>query len=1171
MHPDKPTTPPADSTAAAPTGLPRRAFLFRLGAAGFGAAALTSHAIAGLQQLTPLAVDNPLRGYPARGWEKAYRDLYKSDSTFTFLCAPNDTHNCLLTAYVKSGVVTRIGPTWKFNEATDLDGTKVSRRWDPRCCQKGLALVRKFYGDRRIKRPMGRKGFVDWATAGFPRDAKTGAVDPKYLQRGKDPWVPLSWDQAFELSAKALVDIATTYGGASGKAKLLAQGYDPPMIDAMQDAGVQTLKFRGGMPALGMTRVMAQYRLANSMALVDAKLRKVGPDKAVGARGWDNYSWHTDLPPGHPMVIGQQTNDFDLACTEYAGLVLVWGMNWITTKMPDAHWLTEARLKGTKVVVIACEYSATCNKADEAIIVRPGTTPALALGLAQQLIASRQFDADYVKAFTDLPYLVRTDSGQMLRAGEVFKDYQLATLSNHITVLADGEQPAPNFKQSGAIATAAQRAAWGDHVVWDAVKKVPVAINRDQIGDHFKKLGLDPQLEGEVEVTLVDGSKVKCRSVFDATKQMLDQSYTPAQVEQLTWAPAKAIESLAKDIAANKTRTLFAMGMGPNQFFNSDLKDRAVFLVAALTNNVGHKGGNVGSFAGNYRAAYMSGVPQYIAEDPFNLQADATKPATIKQYYKAESVHYWNHGDSILRYGKTVLTGKTHMPTPTKAILVSNSNSLIGNVKGHYEVIANVLPKQEFVAVSEWWWTASCEYADLVFAIDSWAEMKRPDMTISVTNPFLYVFPTTPLPRIHDTRGDIEVAAGIGGALATLTGDERLRQMWQFVDAEKARPYLQRILNGSTDGRGYQFAELEKKAEAGTPTLLLSRTYPKYSSFEQVQESKPWYTKTGRMEFYREEPEFRDAGENVIVHREPIDSTPYAPNVIVSAPHPLLRPKQPADYGADPADLKGDSRQARNVVMTVAEVLASHHPLHGEGYDLVFHTPKYRHGAHTTPTDLDIVAAWFGPFGDIHRSDKRKPFVGEAYVDMNPADAKALGIEDGDYVWIDADPHDRPFHGWQENPEFYKVARLQARARYYPGTPRGITRMWHNMYGATIGSVLGTEVNPTGLAKNPATGFQSHFRSGSHQSATRGWLKPTWMTDSLYVKNLFGQTMKQGFVPDVHCPTGAPRESMVKITKKEDGGINGQKLWRGAALGLRPGYENPELKTILAGGFAKKV
>ena len=78
-----------------------------------------------------------------------------------------------------------------------------------------------------------------------------------------------------------------------------------------------------------------------AMALLDAKIRGLGPDKAVGARGFDNYSWHTDLPPGHPMVTGQQTVEFDLHAVEHAKTLVVWGMNWITTKMPDAHWLTE--------------------------------------------------------------------------------------------------------------------------------------------------------------------------------------------------------------------------------------------------------------------------------------------------------------------------------------------------------------------------------------------------------------------------------------------------------------------------------------------------------------------------------------------------------------------------------------------------------------------------------------------------------------------------------------------------------------------------------------------------------------------------------------------------------------------------------------------------------------
>ncbi|OQW90655.1 MAG: molybdopterin oxidoreductase [Beggiatoa sp. IS2] len=1143
--------------------LSRRRFLFQMAATGVSAALISQQAMAATNLLGALDVENPLSHYPNRDWEKVYRDLYHYDSSFTFTCAPNDTHNCLMRGFIKNGVVTRIAPTYGYHKATDLNGNSASRRWDPRCCQKGLALVRRFYGDRRCKRPMARKGFVDWVTADFPRDPVTGAVDLKYLKRGEDSWVAISWDDAFTFSARALVNIAKTYSGEEGKKRLLAQGYDPLMVEAAQGAGTQVLKFRGGMPALGMTRVFAQYRLANSMALLDDKIRSTGEDKALGARGFDNYSWHTDLPPGHPMVTGQQTVDFDLCNTEYANLVIVWGMNWITTKMPDSHWLTEARMKGTKIVVIAAEYSSTTSKADEAIIVRPGTTPALALGIAQVIISEKLYDDAYIKANTDLPLLVRMDTGEMLRAADVFPDYQPVAPQSGVVMVKEGEKEPATHKQPGPVFTEKQWKAWGDFVVWDEKQDKPVAVNRDQIGQRFANTKVEPQLIGDVSVKLVDGKTISCRTVFDVTREMVDGSYTPTDVEKLTWAPAAAIQGLARQIAANPEKTLFATGMGPNQFFNNDLKDRAIFLVAALTRNIGHMGGNVGSFAGNYRASYFNGLPQYIAENPFKIELDGTQPANVKMYWKAESVHYFNHGDKILRMGKTVLTGKT----PTKSVHVSNSNSLIGNVKGHYDFVLNTLPRVEFVALNEWWWTASCEYSDIVFSVDSWAEFKYPDMSISVTNPFLYVFPSTPLKRIHDSRSDMEVAAGISRALGKIMGDERYEQYWRFVEQGQVKPYIQRILDHSNATRGYRIDDLEKKAAEGIPALLQTRTYPKVGAWEQGNEDKPWYTKTGRLEFYREEPEFRDSGENIIVYREPIDSTFYEPNVIVSKPHPLLHPKSPKDYDVDESDISADTRQARHVIRTVSEVLSSKHPLMHEGYNLIFHTPKYRHGAHSTAVDTDIVATWFGPFGDMLRRDKRMPFVTEAYVDINPLDAKDLGVEDGDYVYIDADPHDRPFRGWQGKPDLYRVARLLARARYYPGTPRGVTRMWHNMFGATFGSVKGQQTNPTGLAKDPHTGYQSIFRGGSHQSCTRGWLKPTMMTDSLYVKGLLGQKITQGFVPDVHCPTGAPREAIVKITKAESGGIDGKGLWGPAAAGLRPTYEREALKQFIAGHF----
>jgi nitrate reductase alpha subunit len=155
------------------------------------------------------AIENPLAQYPDRDWEKTYRDLFKVDDSFVFLCAPNDTHNCLLRAYVRNGVVTRIGPTMGYGQATDLQGNQASHRWDPRCCQKGLALTRRFYGDRRVRYPMIRKGFKEWVDLGFPRGSD-GKPPEKHFRRGWDGWEKLSWDQASDYVARALQNIATT-------------------------------------------------------------------------------------------------------------------------------------------------------------------------------------------------------------------------------------------------------------------------------------------------------------------------------------------------------------------------------------------------------------------------------------------------------------------------------------------------------------------------------------------------------------------------------------------------------------------------------------------------------------------------------------------------------------------------------------------------------------------------------------------------------------------------------------------------------------------------------------------------------------------------------------------------------------------------------------------------
>ncbi len=844
-------------------------------------------------------------------------------------------------------------------------------------------------------------------------------------------------------------------------------------------------------------------------------------------------------------------------------------MNWITTKMPDSHWLTEARLKGAKTVAVTVEYSATASKCDEVIVIRPGTDPAFALGLAQVIIAEKRYDETFVKRYTDLPTLVRMDTLERVKATDLFPGHRNAALRNWTQVVAKGQAAPPTPQQNGVHIPEALAGEFADFVVWDLKRNGPVAVGHDQVGDHFDSLGLDPALTGTFEVTTVDGKRVQVRPVFDLTRQYLDENMTPDKVSKLTWAPEEAIRVLARDIAGSGGRTLVACGMGPNQFWNNDNKDRALFLVLALAGSLGRHGGNIGSYAGTYKNTLFSGVPRYVAEDPFNPQLDPAGPVKTRLTLRPESMHYWANGERLMKAGDKKITAGAHVPTPTKAIWQVNSNSSLGNQKGFYDVVFNTLPRAELVVYNEWWWTASCEFSDIVYGVDSWMEFKYPDMTASNTNPFVQAYPRTPARRAFNTVADLETYLGVARELTKLTGDARFEQMWRFVAQGEVDVYLQRIIDGSAPLKGYRFTDLENLAKLGIPALMNTRTYPRANSYEQVHESKPWFTKTGRLEFYRPEPEFIDAGENLVVHREPSDATFYEPCAIVAAPHPAIRPKRPEDWGIGREDRSHITRQMRNATFDVAGLLASKHPLQDRGWRHIFHTPKYRHGAHTMPIDTDFMAALFGPFGDMYRRDKRSPSAGEMYVDINPLDAKELGIADGDYVWIDGDPADLPFRGWNDpsRRQEYKVARLMARARYYPGTPRGVTRMWFNGYMATPGSVKAHETRPDGAAKNEETEYQALFRYGGHQSLTRTWLKPTHQTHTLVTRKSWTNEVTKGFNVDVHCVTGAPRESIAKFAKAEDGGLGGKGLWRPVTLGLRPANENEALKRYLVGGF----
>ncbi|MFQ5854267.1 MAG: molybdopterin-dependent oxidoreductase [Anaerolineae bacterium] len=1132
-----------------------------------GSAAVAGTALAGgvdLAFLQPVSqIENPLAFYPNRDWETVYRDQYRHDYSFTFVCAPNDTHNCRLRGFVRNGVLTRIEQPYDVAKYRDLYGNTATPTWNPRGCLKGLAYMRRVYSPFRVRYPMVRAGWKAWVEAGFPR-GEDGLPSREYFRRGEDEWVRVSWEDAFALTAQAMLNIAETYSGDPGAEFLRAQGYPEEMLDTLQDAdgeyaGVRTIKCRGGMAFLGATRLTACYRFGNMLALLDNHLRGKGPEKSLGARTWDNYAWHTDLPPGHPMVHGVQTFDQEFNDFWNSDLIIMTGLNLVSNKMADPIWWQSAMERKKKIVVISPEYSASSPKADYWLSIRPGTDTALMLGIAHLLIRRGLYDEAFVKRYTDFPFLVRSDSLKVLRYGELAGPTTLLDAGE--TYVDEARRPiqemAEELKTTAVIPLkdgsllGVTRTAVGDY------------LENELAGWHLSLDDLELDWKGEVQT---GEGPVAVKTIFRLYRELTEE-YTPQNTAALTGIPADKIQQLTEDIVAAKA-VAFLTGMGLNMYFHNDLMGRAYYIVASLTGNVGKPGGNVGSYAGNYKAAVFNGLPSYVVEDPFNQTLDPAadgRDVKKRSYIVYESIHFWDHGDEPLIVdtpgeGRVVLTGKSHMPSPTKAVWAVNAN-LLGVAKWHYNLIRNVLPRQELYIAQDYEWNMNCEYADVVFPVDSWVEFKHPDMTASCTNPFVQMFPRGGIQRVHDSRHDIEVFAGVAAALADLTGEERFRSHWQFVPEDNVEVYLQRIIDSSTTLRGYDVRDM-LRAERGFLTLF--RTYPRIPGWEQIQESVPFYTRTGRLELYREEDEWIAQGENVVVHREPIEATPYQPRTIV-APRGLdvLRPK---DYGIAADDTAATNKTVLNRVMTTGELLQTENPLHRAGYRFVLITPKPRHRVHSSWNTSDWNVIWASNFGDPFRHDKRAPWVGEEEMDINPEDARELGLEDGDYVYVDADPQDRPYIGEKEGDPFYQVSRLMIRARYNPALPRGMLIIIHGIAGATHRSVKAQAENPDGLAITD-TGYAPCMRFGSQQSVVRAWLQPTQMTDSLVHKDYFTHRINQGFLVDVHTPTGAPKEVLVRVTKAEDGGLDGKGVWEPATTGFTPANESEAMKKYLKGEF----
>jgi anaerobic selenocysteine-containing dehydrogenase len=83
-----------------------------------------------------------------------------------------------------------------------------------------------------------------------------------------------------------------------------------------------------------------------------------------------------------------------------SNMIILWGVNALSTNLHLMSFVRDARRRGAKLVVIDPYVNRTARLADWYIPIRPGTDAALAMAMMQVIIEENLYDEDYVREKT---------------------------------------------------------------------------------------------------------------------------------------------------------------------------------------------------------------------------------------------------------------------------------------------------------------------------------------------------------------------------------------------------------------------------------------------------------------------------------------------------------------------------------------------------------------------------------------------------------------------------------------------------------------------------------------------------------------------------------------------------------------------------------------------------
>ncbi len=559
-----------------------------------------------------------------RTWENAYRNRWAHDRIVRSTHGANCTGSCSWKIYVKGGIV-----TWETQQ-TDYPRTRPDLpNHEPRGCSRGASYSWYLYSANRVKYPMVRGRLLrSWRAA---------------KQLHKDP--VLAWQSIVEDPAKA-----KDYKSIRGRGGFARVDWNEAN-EIIAAANAYTVKTYGPDRVIGFSPIPAM-----SMVSYAAGSRYLS---LIGGVCMSFYDWYCDLPPSSPQTWGEQTDVPESADWYNAGFIMMWGSNVPQTRTPDAHFMTEARYKGTKIVTVTPDYSEASKFADLWLAPKQGTDAALAMAIGHvilkeyHLAGKSPYFENYCRQYTDMPMLVKL----VKRDGRYVPDRFLRAADFDGNL---GETNNPDWKPvavdqlSGKIVAPRGSVGfrWGEQGKWNLEPKaadgteiktrlslidahdqvLPVAFpyfgGREH--EHFTASKHDDVLVRNVPamtVKLKDG-EARAATVFDlfvanygvdrglgggnvASSFDDDVPYTPAWQEKITGVSRDKVIAVAKEFAdnADKTqgRSMVILGAAVNHWYHGDMIYRGIINMLVMCGCVGKPGGGWSHYVGQEKLRPQTG------------------------------------------------------------------------------------------------------------------------------------------------------------------------------------------------------------------------------------------------------------------------------------------------------------------------------------------------------------------------------------------------------------------------------------------------------------------------------------------------------------------------------------------------------------------------------------